>query len=546
MNRKFFVALLLTGIVCRVALLTHYEWVNGGEVDVYLADEGIVGLMGKHILEGRALPVFFYGQHYLGALEAYLAALSFAVFGISLFALRLVPFTASLALLWAVYTFTEKVYSRAAARWATSIVAVAPMYFLQWNLKARGGFVEHVLLLFVIMILLWRYLFDDDRRPLSALRLGLVAGVAFWVNQLLLAYLLVLVPVFFVDRARPRRWPQLLVGFLLGASLLIGYNVVHPLATFRTLARKSVTLNRVPVSERDEHWLARGIGKRLEALSQGADKIGMIFGVPPRAEVAHLGLSKNVRKGTWITRLRQGLAFIPLLFFGAGLIAFRLRRVRGSSSWLEWNWRAPNSLLFLFFAATFLVGYVSPRYMLPAYPIAAVMSGAWISQRSGKDHGWMVAGLALVLVYNLLGWADTLAAAGTGSTRRVKTLVEALETKKLSRCYSAGPMYHAMFASHERIIMSPLQKDRYPAYGQTVREAENICYIFRDDQNNKRQHKAFLSLLAEKHIDSRRIDAGVYSIMYDFRPRQAITEADMELVRHQEKMHIGLGQESAD
>lgn len=38
------------------------------------ADQAVVGLMAKHISEGRAFPVFFYGQSYLLAVEAYVAA----------------------------------------------------------------------------------------------------------------------------------------------------------------------------------------------------------------------------------------------------------------------------------------------------------------------------------------------------------------------------------------------------------------------------------------------------------------------------------------
>ena len=37
-------------------------------------DEAVVGLMAKHISEGRELPVFYYGQPYLGSLEAFLVA----------------------------------------------------------------------------------------------------------------------------------------------------------------------------------------------------------------------------------------------------------------------------------------------------------------------------------------------------------------------------------------------------------------------------------------------------------------------------------------
>src|SRR6266581_887753 len=45
------------------------------------SDEAIIGLMGKHILEGRYFPFYMYGQPYNAgaAWEAYLAAIVFAV-----------------------------------------------------------------------------------------------------------------------------------------------------------------------------------------------------------------------------------------------------------------------------------------------------------------------------------------------------------------------------------------------------------------------------------------------------------------------------------
>src|SRR5260370_8877114 len=46
------------------------------------SDEAIIGLMGKHILEGRYFPFYMYGRAYNAgaAWEAYLAAIAFAVF----------------------------------------------------------------------------------------------------------------------------------------------------------------------------------------------------------------------------------------------------------------------------------------------------------------------------------------------------------------------------------------------------------------------------------------------------------------------------------
>ncbi|HEY6407432.1 MAG TPA: hypothetical protein VIY29_08190, partial [Ktedonobacteraceae bacterium] len=53
------------------------------------SDEATIGLMAMHIQRGE-LPIFYYGQNYMGALEAYLGAGLFSVFGVSLFTLRLV------------------------------------------------------------------------------------------------------------------------------------------------------------------------------------------------------------------------------------------------------------------------------------------------------------------------------------------------------------------------------------------------------------------------------------------------------------------------
>ena len=55
------------------------------------ADEGTMGIMAMHILYKGEHPIFFYGQNYMGTLEAYLGSAFFYLFGISVFTLRLAP-----------------------------------------------------------------------------------------------------------------------------------------------------------------------------------------------------------------------------------------------------------------------------------------------------------------------------------------------------------------------------------------------------------------------------------------------------------------------
>src|SRR5512137_667209 len=62
------------------------------------SDEAIVALMARHILQGER-PAFFYGQAYMGSLDAYLIAGAFAFMGESVLAVRVVQVVLFLAVL---------------------------------------------------------------------------------------------------------------------------------------------------------------------------------------------------------------------------------------------------------------------------------------------------------------------------------------------------------------------------------------------------------------------------------------------------------------
>ena len=47
------------------------------------ADQAVFGLMAKHLIEGRAFPLYMYGQNYILAVEAWMAAPMFLLFGVS-------------------------------------------------------------------------------------------------------------------------------------------------------------------------------------------------------------------------------------------------------------------------------------------------------------------------------------------------------------------------------------------------------------------------------------------------------------------------------
>ena len=104
-------------------------------------DESVVGLMSLHALQGKGLALFFYGQNYgLSGLEVLSGALGFSLLGVSAGALR-----AAVLLLWALggaflVAAAARLGTRASAWWALVLMASCPAW-LEWSMKARGGYV---------------------------------------------------------------------------------------------------------------------------------------------------------------------------------------------------------------------------------------------------------------------------------------------------------------------------------------------------------------------------------------------------------------------
>ena len=76
------------------------------------SDESTMGLMAVHIASFKDFPLFFWGQNYMGAFEAYLAAVLFHVFGISVFTLRLVTMLEFAIFLVSMYGACNTVFAK--------------------------------------------------------------------------------------------------------------------------------------------------------------------------------------------------------------------------------------------------------------------------------------------------------------------------------------------------------------------------------------------------------------------------------------------------
>jgi hypothetical protein len=187
-------------VVVSAELLRSFVFLRFGQL-AFDSDQAITGLMAKHLVEGRAFPLFFYGQTYLLAVESWAAAPFFAVFGPTVTALRL-----SL-LAWNIVFATLAILTlhrdSSLGLWA----AIVPLLFFLLPppsiavqlMNAQGAIVEP----YVFIAALWLL----RKRPLW---FGAVFAVGFrnreFVAYAIPALLLVEVLSGEIDRKRVRDW----------------------------------------------------------------------------------------------------------------------------------------------------------------------------------------------------------------------------------------------------------------------------------------------------------------------------------------------------
>ncbi|MEW6364280.1 MAG: glycosyltransferase family 39 protein [Acidobacteriota bacterium] len=166
----------------------------------FTSDEAIVGLMARHVLEGD-LPVFFWGQRYMGTIESFLAAGVFSIAGDSVLALKLVPLLVFLAFLLAHYDLASLLCGSEAALLSVLLLAVGTPVLYSWSARAMAGYMETLLLGTLLLSTIVRYERAPSRRLLFAA--GVVGGLGWWTSQLVACF--VLAGAVWLVRGRIRR-----------------------------------------------------------------------------------------------------------------------------------------------------------------------------------------------------------------------------------------------------------------------------------------------------------------------------------------------------
>jgi hypothetical protein len=144
--RALFSSSWFWAVLALFAMLAIKIGLAAGDRLPFNADEAVVALMARHILQG-ARPVFFYGQAYMGSLDAILVAGSFALLGQQVWAIRLVQ-----TLLYLGVLLTSGWLGRAAfGSWKVGtlgmlLLAIPTVNVTLYTTASLGGYVEALLL----------------------------------------------------------------------------------------------------------------------------------------------------------------------------------------------------------------------------------------------------------------------------------------------------------------------------------------------------------------------------------------------------------------
>ncbi len=186
--------IMLIALALRVWLTVRTHGVIDG-------DEAMVGIQAEHILRGeQPFPLYFYGQAYMGSLEAYLVAILFKIVGPSVWALRAEPILLSLVVVWltgkmaTALANAAQLPARAKQLFMTTAMlfaVVSPVYDTVLELRTLGGYIETFILMLVLLLSAFRLTQRWHEGATSkelALRwagIGFVIGLGLWVDPLI-------------------------------------------------------------------------------------------------------------------------------------------------------------------------------------------------------------------------------------------------------------------------------------------------------------------------------------------------------------------------
>ena len=527
-NRTPLIALL---IIIAIALVGRILLLASGTVSFH-SDEAVVGLMARHILQGER-PVFFYGQAYMGSLDPWLIAVGFRLLGKSVLTIRIVESILYLLIVATGFVVSWRISGRVLVAAVAALVLALPNVLLaEYSTATLGGYNETLLLGNLLLLLGWSLTHEQRGSVWRWAALGLIAGIGWWTNGLIIAYvlpvgLLLLWSIWRTLRAPDRTLSAqryvLLIGiaalfFLIGSAPWWAFNLQNDWAALHFYLPSNTP--------------SQFAGTDIPPLPTDQRLIGLfLLGLP-----AVIGLRFPWIPGYFLAPL----GLIVLLIYAFAL--YRLLRGRGGDCPLKPQGRLLIVGMIGLFCGLFTVSRFSidptGRYFLPlALPLSIVLGTLIESLRMRLIRIVLV---ALVIGYQVVGLATAMTTVPPGMTTQFnlethipndddQALIDFLEAHQLTHGYTNyWVSFRLAFLSGDQLQYSavlPYKTDlsytpfdeRYKPYREASDAAPdaNIAYVTANVAAVKDRLEA---IFAQDGVTYQVAQVGVYHVYYDFSP----------------------------
>jgi len=491
------------------------------------SDEAIVALMARHIYHGN-IPNFFYGQAYMGSMDAILVALGFRIFGQYIWVIRAVQSTLFLGTVATTALLGYKLFrSKSIALISGLLIAVPPVNITLYTTVSLGGYGEMLLIGNLLLLSGLSFIYKvkgEGFKPDRSFFVGLIVwgigtGFGFWVIGLSLVYT---IPVVFVLFWEIIKTANLKLVFKSAALILAG-------ATIGSMPWWAFTIGdgfAVLISELTGGAIAN-INSSSELL-QTLERFGnmILFG-----GTVILGL-----RPPWDVRWLM-MPILPfILIFWLAVLFFSIKKIRTDKIQSELSIvRLIGAVLLAGFILTPYGSDPSGRYFTPLMVPMALFGADFVVSQFSEKYILQAGILFLVLSFNLGGTVQSILDYPPGLTtqfdaitqidhRHMDELMDFLEEKEIYRGYSNyWVSYPLAFLSGEEIIFVPrlpyhedfrytARDDRYAPYGDIVLTAEKIAYI----TTNHATLNSYLRLqFKDRSITWREKRIGDYFVFYD-------------------------------
>ena len=492
--------LLILGALIFIGVLVRSLFLTAAVMNLGLcSDEAILGLMAKHVWSGE-LPLITWAQPHGGTLETYLVAPLYLLFGTHPLVVKIWMLLMGIGYFVFIYLLTKQLFGGKVGLIALALATAPPVYLVLMSSLGVSMNNPALLGIVVILYLTCRIIKGDNRVVLGAL-LGLVAGLAFWVHQIVFYGIAIsgLFLLFYDWKLCTRKYFWVLAAcFALGSLPLWVNNFSNNFEIFELAKGEDLPTTLAKIKMALAYTMPTVWGLYLPTYIDNP----FILSVP-------------------------GKLMLPAGGIYLGLLIIGLRARHAGPRFLG---KVMLILLFLItlvmFARTERSNLWSTRYLIHTYTALLPLVALGLSAVLIRSRIAFAAVLALLVGFNVYGWVrvlnvwqDPILTAEKLDLPDLRPLTRFLRAQDIRHgylhyCFS----YPVVFATDEELVLSPSHDERFGRFQQPylsqVAAQTNVAYIFHKSIGFSADQ--FQNWLKQAGIGFTQADCYPFIVFYDF------------------------------